>query len=83
MAKQKHQAQKVTTPYELLGMRILRVINHPRSQTTKSVLLERSADDSSEDWDRMLAEIAENDNVTLVHHDDGNVHLSWTVPKEH
>lgn len=79
MAKQKLQAQKVITPYEFLGIRILRVINHPRSQMSKSVLLERSADDSSENWDRMLAEIAENDNVTLVYHDDGNVLLSWTA----
>ena len=83
MAKQKLLAQKVMTPYELLGMRILRVINHPRSQTAKCALLTRSTDDSREDWDRMLVEIAENDNVTLVQRDDGNVHLSWTVPKEH
>ncbi len=82
MAKQKPQAPKEPTSYELLGMRIQRVINHPRSQIAKSALLERSANDSPEDWDQMLAEIAENDNVTLAHHDNGNVHIFWTVPKE-
>ena len=61
MAKQKSQAPKEPTSYELLGMRIQRVINNPRSQVAKSALLERSANDSPEDWDQMLAEIAEND----------------------
>ncbi|MEO8640932.1 DUF1654 domain-containing protein [Pseudomonas sp.] len=82
MAKQKSQAPKEPTSYELLGMRIQRVINNPRAQTAKAALLERSANDSPEDWDQMLAEIGENDNVTLAHRDDGNVHIFWTVPKE-
>ena len=82
MAKQRFQAPKETTTYELLGMRIQRVINHPRSQTAKSALLERSVNDSCEDWDQMLTEIAENENVTLTRHDNGNVYISWTVPNE-
>ncbi len=82
MAKQKPQAPKHPTPYELLGMRIQRVINNPSSQVAKSALLERSANESPEDWDQMLAEIAENDNVSFAHRDDGNVQIFWTVPKE-
>ncbi|KPG98373.1 hypothetical protein AEQ67_13560 [Pseudomonas sp. RIT-PI-q] len=76
------QAPKPLTPYELLGVRIHKIINNPRSQAAKSALLERSANDSPEDWDQMLAEIAENDNVTFAHRDDGHVHIFWTVPKE-
>lgn len=81
MAKAK-QASKPPTTYELLGARIQRVINHPRSQAAKSALLERAEGDSPEDWGQMLDEIAENDNVTLAHRDDGNVQIFWTVPKE-
>ncbi|HEX8595378.1 MAG TPA: DUF1654 domain-containing protein [Pseudomonas sp.] len=81
MAKAK-PALKVPTSYELLGMRIQKSINNPRAQISKSALLERLPDDLAEDWAQMLDEIAENDNVTLAHRDDGNVHIFWTVPKE-
>jgi len=82
MAKQKSQAPKESNSYELLGMRIQRVINNQRAQTARSALLERSANDAPEDWDQMLAEIAESNNVTLARRDDGNVHIFWAVPKE-
>ena len=86
MAKAK-PASKPQTPalpnsYEMLGMRIQKVINSTGAQTSKSALLERRPSDLPEDWDRLIDEISENDNVTLVHRDDGNVQIFWTVPKE-
>lgn len=82
MAKQKPQAPKEPTSYELLGMRVQRAITAPKSQTTNSVLLEPSVNDDPADWDRILDEIAQNDNVTIAHRDDGLIHLFWNVPKE-
>ena len=81
MAKAK-QAPKPPTSYELLGMRIHKIINTPRSQASKSALLERAANDSPEEWDRILEEIAENENVTIANRDDGLIQLLWTVTKE-
>ncbi|VVP56778.1 DUF1654 domain-containing protein [Pseudomonas fluorescens] len=81
MAKAK-QAPKSPTSYELLGLRIHKIINSPGSQSSKSALLERAANDSPEDWDRILEEISENDNVTIAHRDDGAVQIFWTVPKD-
>jgi len=81
MAKAK-SAPKPPSSYELLGLRIQRAINTPKAQTAKSVLLERSANDEQADWDRILHEIAENENVTIAHRDDGQIQLLWTVPKE-
>lgn len=81
MARQKSQAAKEPSSYELLGARIQRSINSPKAQASKSAVLERSSNDSPEDWDRLLEEIAENDNVTIAHRDDGHVQLFWTVPK--
>jgi hypothetical protein len=82
MAKQKNHAQKESTTYVLLEMRVQRAINTPKAQTSRSALLERSANDDPADWDRILDEIAENDNVTIAHRDDGLIQLFWTVPKE-
>ena len=34
------------------------------------------------EWERLLEEIDENDNVTLAYRDDGGVQIFWVVPKE-
>jgi hypothetical protein len=82
MAKQKPLAPTEPSSYDLLGMRIQRAINTPSAQQSKSVLLEQSINDDPADWDRILDEITENDNVTIAHRDDGLIQLLWTVPKE-
>jgi hypothetical protein len=82
MAKQKPLASQEPSSYDLLGMRIQRAINTPKAQLSKSVLLERSANDDPADWERILNEIAENDNVTIAHRDDGIIQLLWIVQKE-
>lgn len=81
MAKAK-PISKPPSSYELLGSRIHKAISNPRSQAAKSALLERSANDSPEDWDRILEEISENDNVTIAHRDDGAVQIFWILPKD-
>lgn len=68
--------------YHLMGARIQRIINSPAAQKARSALLYKSPDEPQADWDRILGEIGENDNVTIAHRDDGAVQLFWTVPKE-
>lgn len=68
--------------YEQLGIRIQKIINSPTAQRSRAALLFRLEHESTADWETLLEEIAENDNVTLAHRDDGGVQLFWTVPKE-
>ncbi|MBF8651912.1 DUF1654 domain-containing protein [Pseudomonas putida] len=68
--------------YQQLGMRIQKIINNPIAQRSRAALIFRLEQETPEDWDTLLAEIAENDNVTLAHRDDGGVQIFWTVPKE-
>ncbi|WNW10105.1 DUF1654 domain-containing protein [Pseudomonas sp. DTU_2021_1001937_2_SI_NGA_ILE_001] len=68
--------------YEVLGLRIQAVVNSPRAQAAKAVVLEPSANDDPADWERILDEIAENENVTVARRDDGAVQLTWTVPRD-
>ncbi|OEC35939.1 Protein of unknown function [Pseudomonas cuatrocienegasensis] len=81
MAKGKPAPAAAPTSYELLGARIHRAINAPAAQKSRSAVLLRVEGDTPEDWARILDEIAENDNVTIAHRDDG-VQLFWTVPKD-
>ncbi|NBA95570.1 DUF1654 domain-containing protein [Pseudomonas sp. R5(2019)] len=68
--------------YEQLGMRIQKIINSPTAQKSRAALIFKLEHESAADWETLLEEIAENDNVTLAHRDDGGVQLFWVVPKE-
>ncbi|MDT3423909.1 hypothetical protein QF008_005682 [Pseudomonas protegens] len=67
---------------ERLGVRIQKIINSPTAQKAKAALIFRLADEPQDEWERLLEEIAENDNVTLAYRDDGGVQIFWVVPKE-
>ncbi|KJK19083.1 DUF1654 domain-containing protein [Pseudomonas sp. 2(2015)] len=84
MAKQQSKPKAPTppTPYEMMGARIQKVINSPTAQKAKSAVISKEAHEATHDWVRFLDEVAENDNVTLDHRDDGSVRLAWTVPAE-
>lgn len=68
--------------YQQLGLRIQKIINNPLAQRSRAALIFRHEHESPDDWETLLEEIAENDNVTLAHRDDGGVQIFWTVPKE-
>ncbi|WP_093459075.1 MULTISPECIES: DUF1654 domain-containing protein [unclassified Pseudomonas] len=65
-----------------MGIRIQKIINSPTAQRARSALIFRLADELEDDWNQLLEEIDENDNVTLAWRDDGGVQVFWTVPRE-
>ncbi len=75
-------ASATPSSYEQLGVRIQKIINSPIAQRSRAALIFRLEHESLDDWETLLEEIAENDNVTLAHRDDGGVQIFWTVPKE-
>lgn len=75
-------AAPALSSYQLMGTRVQKIINGQQAQKTRSALIFKLPDESDNDWGQLLEEIAENDNVTLAHRDDGGVQLFWTVPKE-
>lgn len=75
-------AASTPVPYDRLATRIQKIINSPTAQKSRSALIFRLTDELEDDWNQLLQEIAENDNVTLAWRDDGGVQIFWTVPKE-
>jgi hypothetical protein len=71
-----------TDSYVRMGMRIQKIINAPTAQKARSALIFRLPDEPMDEWERLLEEIDENDNVTLAWRDDGGVQVFWVVPKE-
>ncbi|GAB7527933.1 hypothetical protein PS3A_03390 [Pseudomonas sp. 3A(2025)] len=82
MTKYKSHTKKQLSPYELLSMRVRKVISSPAAQATKAVLLVREDNDSPENWDRLFDEIEENENVTVTRRGSSAIHLSWTTSAE-
>lgn len=83
MAKARKAVQVTpSTSYELLGIRLQRIINAPKAQLSRSAILERLPDDNLDDWEQILGEISENDNVTIEHRSDRFAHVYWTLPAQ-
>jgi hypothetical protein len=68
--------------YARMGMRVQKIINSPTAQKAKAALIFRLPDEPVDEWEQLLEEIDENDNVTLAYRDDGGVQIFWVVPKE-
>ncbi|MDN6861865.1 MULTISPECIES: DUF1654 domain-containing protein [Pseudomonas] len=82
MAKSSAALPTAPDAYERLAVRVQKIINSTQAQKSKAALIFRLPDEPEEQWQRLLEEIAENDNVTLAYRDDGGVQIFWVVPKE-
>lgn len=78
----KKSAPRPPSSYELMAARLQKIINSPAAQKAKAALLYKADGESDADWERVIEEIGETDNVTIAHRDDGGVQLFWTVPKD-
>lgn len=66
--------------------RLVRRINHqvlssPRAQAERQAILAPDPDDHPEDWERLLGEIDESDNVEMTRREDGSIHVRWSWPE--
>ncbi|WP_429527349.1 DUF1654 domain-containing protein [Pseudomonas frederiksbergensis] len=77
-------ASTSTSPdsYQRMGVRVQKIINSQSAQKAKAALIFRLPDEPVDEWEQLLEEIDENDNVTLAYRDDGGVQIFWVVPKE-
>jgi hypothetical protein len=82
MARAKTATPPAPSTYELMGARLQKVINSTGAQRQKTALLYKLPEESDVDWDQVLSDLAEIDNVTIGYRDDGGIQVSWVVPKE-
>lgn len=83
MAKQKKQQEaRKPTAGERLGLRVSAMINAPRSQLERRVVIHRLDDDPDEAWNSVLELLNETDGLALTFNDDGTVLLQWDRPTD-
>lgn len=63
--------------YEQIGHRVQRILADPRVQKTQSVTVTRLPDELPEDWNRLMADIAETSGIRLEDKDDDAVQITW------
>lgn len=68
--------------YQLMGLRLQKIINATAAQRSRHAVLQRHPDESAEVWSRILEEIGETENVTVAYRDADTVDLFWTLPPE-
>ncbi|MCY1311332.1 hypothetical protein D9M69_633420 [compost metagenome] len=77
MAK-KQAIPKPPTSFELMARRVKAAITSPRAQLECQANIAREPHESEEDWQLLLEQIGEAEEVSMTHRDDGSVHLAWS-----
>lgn len=70
--------QRQLSSYSRLVRRVNLTITAPTAQRERQANLRPGPDDRPEDWERLLEEIEQTDNVTMRRRPDGSVHVIWT-----
>ena len=81
MAKPIPKTPLPTTPIELLGARLQKIINAPAAQKAHAAIIFKAADEAQEDWDQIIEAITETDGVYVTLQDDGATRVHWDVPE--
>lgn len=63
--------------YELLGRRMQRLVSSPHVQKLQAVTVLPEPGDLSEDWDRLLDELANTDGIQIFRLEDGAYRIGW------
>jgi hypothetical protein len=82
MARAKTATPPAPTTYDLMGFRLQQIINSPKAQREKAVVLAKLPDESDSDWDQVISDISEADNVKVCKLADGSINVQWVVPFE-
>ncbi|AYN16711.1 DUF1654 domain-containing protein [Pseudomonas monteilii] len=82
MARAKTATPPTPTTYDLIGFRLQKIINSPKAQRDKAVVLSKLPEESDTDWDQVVSDISEVDNVTVGKLADGSIKVQWVVPFE-
>ena len=82
MAKSTSNAPKLPSTFDVLGVRIQKIINSPAAQKAQAVVISKKPEELDDDWQLLLEQIGETDGVNLAFQDDGGVRIFWDVPDE-
>ncbi|WP_462402245.1 DUF1654 domain-containing protein [Pseudomonas sp. Marseille-QA0332] len=83
MAKQKKtastQQSQGMTALERLGLRVSSMINHPKAQEQRWVVINRLDTDGDAEWEEIMRLLGETDGLEIAHLEEGGVKIEWEM----
>ena len=77
MLASNHATANILSSYELMGLRIQKIVRSHSAQKTRCATVFKGANEHYEDWYQLLYEIGETDGVEVVITDTGSAIITW------
>ena len=73
---------KTVGTYELMGLRIQKIVNSHTAQKTRCAILSKGLHELDEDWSQLLSDLEETDGVKVALTETGDAKITWQSPDE-
>ena len=75
-------AAKSIGTYELMGLRIQKIVNCHTAQKTRCAIVSKGLNELDEDWSQLLSDLEETDGVKVALTETGAAKITWQSPDE-
>ena len=82
MAPSNLASAKTVGTYELMGLRIQKIVNSHTAQKTRCAIVTKEANELDEDWSQLLSDLEETDGVKVALTEAGAAKITWQSPDE-
>ena len=82
MAPSNLASAKTVGTYELMGLRIQKIVNSHTAQKTRCAIVTKEANELDEDWSQLLSDLEETDGVKVALTETGDAKITWQSPDE-
>lgn len=77
MVPSKPVAEKTFGSYELMVLRIQKIVNSHVAQKTRSAIVSKGIHELDEDWNQLLSDLEETDGVKVSLTENGAAKITW------
>ena len=82
MAPSNPASAKTVGTYELMGLRIQKIVSSHTAQKTRCAVVTKEANELDEDWSQLLSDLEETDGVKVALTETGATKITWQSPDE-
>ncbi|WP_339429593.1 DUF1654 domain-containing protein [Pseudomonas taetrolens] len=73
---------KTAGSYELMWLRIQKIVNSHAAQKTRRATVSKEINELDEDWSQLLSDLGETDGVKVALTETGAAKITWQSPDE-
>ena len=77
MATSRHASTQTIGTYELMGLRIQKIVNSHAAQKTRCATVSKGMNELDEVWNQLLSDLEETDGVKVALTESGAAKITW------